>query len=117
MAANFKKVLTTSGVSVLCMENLQGFAETLLHCIRLQSSVTFLYGCFSALNLPIRKLSSAVQYSVAKLLKILVSSSIQEVAKILMYGLNIVNRCVCLRGALSFGIWYNPYRLYVLTWI
>jgi len=37
----------------------QGFAESLQHCIRPQSSVTALYGSFSAPNLPLRKLLSS----------------------------------------------------------
>jgi len=36
---------------------LQGFAELLQHCIRAQSSVTALYGSFSALNLPYKEVT------------------------------------------------------------
>jgi len=40
------------------MTNLvQGFAESLQHCIRPQSSVTALYGSFSALNLPYKEVT------------------------------------------------------------
>jgi len=99
------------------MENLQGFAETLLRSyIALATSEinNFFIWMF---------LRSEPSYKEVKFWGLIQcckgseNPCIQEVAKILMYGLNFVNRCVCLRGALSFGIWYNPYRLYALTWI
>ena len=40
---------------MLCV--VQGFAESLQHCIRPQSSVTALYGSFSALNLPYKEVT------------------------------------------------------------
>jgi len=36
---------------------IQGFAESLQHCIRPQSSVTASYGSFSALNLPYKEVT------------------------------------------------------------
>ena len=39
------------------LKGLQGFSESLQHCIRPQSSVTSLYGRFSALNLPYKEVT------------------------------------------------------------
>jgi len=44
-------------VSVALPVLIQGFAESLQHCIRRQSSVTALYGSFSALNLPYKEVT------------------------------------------------------------
>ena len=44
-------------IHILQTWSIQGFAESLQHCIRPQSSVTALYGSFSALNLPYKEVT------------------------------------------------------------
>ena len=53
---------------------IQGFAESLQHCIRPQSSVTALYGSFSALKLPYKEVTEF--WGVARILKIPVHSCV-----------------------------------------
>jgi len=44
-------------LSESALPKLQGFAESLQHCIKLQISVTSLYGSFSTLNLPYKEVT------------------------------------------------------------
>jgi len=55
---------------------IQGFADTLQHCIRQQSSVTALYGSFSALKLPYKEVTGF--WGVARILKIPVTEFMTE---------------------------------------
>jgi len=52
--AEFQLLLYSTNAALPTLP-IQGFAESLQHCIRPQSSVTSSYGSFSALNIPYKE--------------------------------------------------------------